>query len=268
MPEQHGCSNLLELCLALPHVCYVHPLPTESPNAEQEHWVCAAVYLSLRSNHKCVVAASQEQRRKCVASKAEKVSVEESTKEKVKEGKDTCALETSIDLSELKGNVARVFKNNPGGILKSVFDSQYEEVIGQKLEARRLGFFNTNALPRPLHVTQDQRGKCLPSKAEKVSEKASNEEKVREGKETCALATSADYGEMKTNVARVLKNNPGVILKSAFDSQYEEVIGQKLKARRFGFFNTNALLRSLKGNVVYLKVPSGSKEVMLFSHNG
>ena len=47
---------------------------------------------------------------------------------------------------------------------------------------------------------------------------------------------------------------------------YEKVMGQKLEARRFGFFNTNALLRSLQGDVVDLKVSSGSKEVMVFSH--
>ena len=173
IPEQYGCSNLLELCLALPHICYVHPLPPESQNAEQEHWVCAAVYHSLRSNHKCAVAASQEQQKRCVASKADKVSVEASTKEKVREGKNSCALETSVGFDGLKGNVAKVLQNTTDGILKSAFDSRYEEVIGQKLEARR-----------------------------------------------------------------------------------------------FGFFNTNALLRSLQGNVVNLKVPSGSKEVMVFSHNG
>ena len=90
---------------------------------------------------------------------------------------------------------------------------------------------------------------------------ASTEEK---GNDTC---TSVNFGELKVNVARVLKNCTGGILKSAFDSRYEEVIGQKLEVRKFGFFNTNALLRSLQGNVVNLKVPSGSKEVMVFSHN-
>ena len=90
---------------------------------------------------------------------------------------------------------------------------------------------------------------------------ASTEEK---GTNTC---TSVNFGELKVNVARVLKNCPGGILKSTFDSRYEEVIGQKLEVRKFGFFNTNALLRSLQGNVVNLKVTSGSKEVMVFSHN-
>ena len=150
IPEQYGCSNLLELCLALPHICYVHPLPAVNQNAEQEHWVCAAVYHSLRSNHKCVVAASQEQRRTCVASKVGKVSKEPSTKEEVREGKKSCALETSVSFSELKENVAKVLQNTTDGILKSAFDSRYEEVIGQKLESRRFGFFNTNALLRSL----------------------------------------------------------------------------------------------------------------------
>ena len=64
-----------------------------------------------------------------------------------------------------------------------------------------------------------------------------------------------------------MENSTGGILKSAFDSVYEKVIGQKLEARRFGFFNTNALLRSLQGDVVDLKVSIGSKEAIVFLYN-
>ena len=113
-------------------------------------------------------------------------------------------------------------------------------------------------------VTKEQRGMCVPSKVEKISKEASTAEKDNES----TLGTSVHFVELKENVAKVLENSTGGILKSAFDSVYEKVIGQKLEARRFGFFNTNALLRSLQGNVVNLKVPSGSKEVMVFSHNG
>jgi len=67
-------------------------------------------------------------------------------------------------------------------------------------------------------------------------------------------------------VARVLKKSQSGILKSAFDSRYEEVIGQKLDARRFGFFNTSALLRSLQDSVVDLKVQGYSQEVIVFAH--
>ena len=81
------------------------------------------------------------------------------------------------------------------------------------------------------------------------------------------LGTSVDFGELKENVVKVLENSTGGILKYAFDSVYEKVIGQKLEARRFGFFNTNALLRSLQGDVVDLKVLSSSKEAMVFSHH-
>ena len=42
LPEQYGCRNLLELCLTLPHICYVHAL-LQHQSAQQEHWVCAAV---------------------------------------------------------------------------------------------------------------------------------------------------------------------------------------------------------------------------------
>ena len=150
MPEQYGCSDLLELCLALPHICYVHPLPAESQATEQEHWVCAAAYHCTRSNHRCVVAVTHEQQRKCLPSIVGKVSEEASTREKGSEGKDSCTSETLFDFGELKENVAKVLENSPGGILKSSFDSRYEEVIGQKLEARRFGFFNTNALLRSL----------------------------------------------------------------------------------------------------------------------
>ena len=169
MPEQYGCRNLLELCLALPHICYVHALlEAEHQSTEQEHWVCAAVYHSLRSNQRCAVA-----------------------------------------------------------------------------------------------VTQEQRGMSVPSKVEKISEEATTAERDNED----TLGTSVDFGELKKNVAKVLENSTGGIPKSAFDSVYEKVMGQKLEARRFGFFNTNALLRSLQGDVVDLKVSSGSKEVMVFSHN-
>ena len=61
-----------------------------------------------------------------------------------------------------------------------------------------------------------------------------------------------------------MENSTGGILKSAFDSVYEKVIGQKLEARRFGFFNTNA---SLQGDVVNLKVSIGSKEAIVFLYN-
>merc|ERR1712112_98597 len=79
------------------------------------------------------------------------------------------------------------------------------------------------------------------------------------------VGTSVDFNEFKKNVAKVLENSSGGIPKSSFDSLYEEVIGQKLEVRSFGFFNTSALLRSLDGDVVDLKVQSGSKEVMIFS---
>jgi len=169
LPEQYGCRNLLELCLSLPHICYVHALlQSECQSMEQEHWVCAAVYHCSRSNRRCAVA-----------------------------------------------------------------------------------------------VTKEQRGMCVPSKVEKISKEESTAEKDNEG----TLGTSVHFVELKENVAKVLENSTGGILKSAFDSVYEKVIGQKLEARRFGFFNTNALLRSLQGDVVDLKVSSGSKEVMVFSHN-
>ena len=112
-------------------------------------------------------------------------------------------------------------------------------------------------------VTQEQRGMSVPSKVEKISEEASTAERDNED----TLGTSVDFGELKENVAKVLENSTGGIPKSAFDSVFEKVMGQKLEARRFGFFNTNALLRSLQGDVVDLKVSSGSKEVMVFSLN-
>ena len=112
-------------------------------------------------------------------------------------------------------------------------------------------------------VTKEQRGMCVPSKVEKISKEASTAERDNEG----TLGTSVHFVELKENVAKVLENSTGGILKSAFDSVYEKVIGQKLEARRFGFFNTNALLRSLQGDVVDLKVLSSSKEAMVFSHH-
>ena len=146
LPEQYGCRNLLELCLALPNICYIHhapSLPSESQSSEQEHWVCAAVYHCLRSNRRCAVAVTQELREKCAPSKVEK---EASTEERDNEG----IVETSVDFNELKRNVAKVLENSSGGIPKSSFDSLYEEVIGQKLEVRSFGFFNTSALLRSL----------------------------------------------------------------------------------------------------------------------
>ena len=132
------------MCLALPHICYVH---AERQTAEQEYWVCAAVYHCLRTNQRCAVAVTQqEQRGMCVPSKVEKISNEASTAERDNAG----TLGTSVDYGELKENVVKVLENSTGGILKYAFDSVYEKVIGQKLEARRFGFFNTNALLRSL----------------------------------------------------------------------------------------------------------------------
>ena len=93
-------------------------------------------------------------------------------------------------------------------------------------------------------------------------------EEKQEKQSSCQVVDydSNGFCELKENVASVLKSSSGGILKSAFDSRYEEVIGQKLEARRFGFFNTSALLRSLQGSVVDLKVQGCSKEVMVFAH--
>merc|ERR1712062_416752 len=88
-----------------------------------------------------------------------------------------------------------------------------------------------------------------------------NPKKVPEEESLAAREPSLSFDGLKDNVSRVLKNYPDGILKSAFESKYNDVIGQKLESRQFGFFNTNALLRSFQGNVVDFKALAGSKEV-------
>ena len=145
-PEQLGCRTLLELCLALPHICYVHDVPAENQVLEKEHWICATPYHCLRSNYRCT-AESLRLGNLYVAPNVEEDSSENNI---TKEGENCSRLRSAPDFCELKSNVAKVLKNSPEGILKSAFVSRYEEVIGQKLEARTFGFFNTSALLRSL----------------------------------------------------------------------------------------------------------------------
>ena len=90
--------------------------------------------------------------------------------------------------------------------------------------------------------------------------------KVPEEESLAVREPSLSFDDLKDNVSRVLENHPEGILKSAFESKYNEVIAQKLESRKFGFFNTNALVRSLQGNLVDFKTLAGSKEVKIISY--
>ena len=90
--------------------------------------------------------------------------------------------------------------------------------------------------------------------------------KVPEEESLAAREPSLSFDDLKDNVSRVLENYPDGILKSAFESKYNDVIGRKLESRKFGFFNTNALLRSLQGNLVDFKTSVRSKEVKIISY--
>ena len=90
--------------------------------------------------------------------------------------------------------------------------------------------------------------------------------KVPEEESLAAREPSLSFDDLKDNVSRVLENYPDGIFKSAFESKYHDVIGQKLESRKFGFFNTNALLRSLQGNLVDFKTSVRSKEVKIISY--
>ena len=149
------------MCLALPHICFVHPEGAK----EEGPWVCAALYHSPKSNYRCAVDVARGEtgglRRPSLLRKVPleehevgrlrkpTKSVEVITK-KVPEEESLAAREPSLSFDDLKDNVSRVLENYPDGILKSAFESKYNDVIGQKLESRKFGFFNTNALLRSL----------------------------------------------------------------------------------------------------------------------
>ena len=149
------------MCLALPHICFVHAECAK----EEGPWVCAALYHSSKSNYRCAVdAARGETGRLHRPSLLRKVSLEEHEVDKLREPatavevipkkvpeeESLAAREPSLSFDDLKDNVSRVLENYPDGILKSAFESKYNDVIGRKLESRKFGFFNTNALLRSL----------------------------------------------------------------------------------------------------------------------
>ena len=150
------------MCLALPHICFVHAEGAK----EEGPWVCAALYHSSKSNYRCAVDAARGEtgglRRPSLLREVPLKEHEEIDRfrkpttavkvnpKKVPEEESLAARETSLSFDDLKDNVSRVLENYPDGILKSAFESKYNDVIGQKLESRKFGFFNTNALLRSL----------------------------------------------------------------------------------------------------------------------
>ena len=151
--------------------------------------------------------------------------------------------------------VVKILRGKVHGLYRMHVESQYRKGWGEELPDN---WINTMAGLDFGLVTEKVRAHLLCRICEEKQEKQSS----------CQVVNYDLIGfcELKENVASVLKSSSGGILKSAFDSRYEEVIGQKLEARRFGFFNTSALLRSLQGSVVDLKVQGCSKEVMVFAH--
>ena len=150
--------------------------------------------------------------------------------------------------------VVQILRGKVHGLYKMHVESQYRKCWGEELPDN---WISTMAGLDCGFVTEKVRAHLLCRVCEEKQEKQ--------------LCQAVDYNfrgfcELKENVAKVLQNSQGGILKSAFDSRYEDVIGQKLEARRFGFFNTSALLRSLQGSVVDLKVQGCSQEVMVFAH--
>ena len=148
-------------CLALPHICFVHAEGAK----EEGSWVCAALYHSFKSNCRCAVDAARGEtgrlRRPSLLRKVpleehevnklrEPATAVEDIPKKVPEEESLAAREPSLSFDDLKDDVSRVLENYPDGILKSAFESKYHDVIGQKLESRKFGFFNTNALLRSL----------------------------------------------------------------------------------------------------------------------
>jgi hypothetical protein len=163
-PQNYGCSTLLELCLALPHICSVY-------RRGGQHWVCHPRYLHLvvkreegqqNSGHSGLISSNtmvdvgkehaEEQQQELVVKESSVCLVKQlpcdeySTAEPTEPSESDQILTLRCDVEE---KVKKTLRTNLV-IRKSEFETKYEKAVGDKLPVKRLGFFNTNAFLRSI----------------------------------------------------------------------------------------------------------------------
>ena len=163
-PQNYGCSTLLELCLALPHICLVY-------RRGGQHWVCHPRYLHLvlkreeeleslghsgliSSNTKVDVGKqhAEEQKQEVVVKESNAPLMRQVPCDKYSTAEPTEPSESEQNLTfrrDVEEKVKKTMRINLV-IRKPQFETKYEEAVGEKLEVKRLGFFNTNAFLRSI----------------------------------------------------------------------------------------------------------------------
>ena len=147
-PEDWGCRNLLHLALSLPHICFVQ-------RHGQEYWLWAPCYQNRNTNYKEFPGNILE----VSVKKTDTENIEsEMAKRELNEGNDfgdhseVVGSEQKLSSSQMRKiiemNVKNILKKNPAGIWKSLFDAKYEEITGDKLDVRKINFFNLNSFLR------------------------------------------------------------------------------------------------------------------------
>ena len=155
-PEHFGCRDLLELCLTLPHLCFLK-------RQGKEVLLLAPMFQHLASADE-VESEGELDDQLCDGGKIGSGTGEEEQKLK----KDS----VEVRLKDVEDNVRKTLNKHPHGILKEEFEVLYKEVVGEFLVVKKLNFFNISALLRFLVeknairmiITEEQRVLIKPSK--------------------------------------------------------------------------------------------------------
>ena len=253
-PADYDCSDLVELCLALPATCHVEQVG-------EEHRVVAPHY-----SHVVGVRGSREE-----ATKEHKAVTEELRGE----------VATSLkEEGEKKSNKEVMWKSDGDEkvIKRENFENKEVEKVAETSKQEVVEGGNMDEVMKGEDIAKEVNKDEAESK-EKVVKEVDKAREQAEAEGNLSMDSNSNEKPVQSkgrlspdpmrrvirNVVMTLREHMEGVRKEELGARYLEVVGEVLEVRGLGFFNTSAFLRYLAGTVVDLRVLEG-KEVMVTLH--
>ena len=249
-PADYDCSDLVELCLALPATCRVE-------RVGEEYRVVAPHFrhpVEVRSREEAMEehgAGAEELKEKIDTSIKTEGEVKTNAEGKGKSGGDEKVIEREN------------FANN--GVSKAAESLNQEIVKTGKFDEVVIGENKAEDVNKVEPESDEKVVKDVDKVKEEAGKKGNRSYDVNSNEEPDQCEGGLPPDPLRRaikNVARTLREHVEGVRKEELGARYLEVVGEELEVRSLGFFNTSAFLRYLVGTVVDLRVLE-SKEVMV-----